>query len=59
MLPAIACTLLLAVVTLGSVDPATLSEDGHFTPLFGASIDFEGKHRAEARHAWEAVKANG
>jgi hypothetical protein len=44
---------------VGSVDPDTLSEDGYFTPLFGGSIDLEGKHRAEARHAWEAVKANG
>jgi hypothetical protein len=44
---------------VGSVDPDTLSEDGYFAPLFGGSIDLEGKHRAEARHAWEAVKANG
>lgn len=44
---------------VGSVDPDTLSEDSYFTPLFGATIDLEGDHRAEARHAWEAVKANG
>jgi hypothetical protein len=44
---------------VGSVDPASLSDDGYFTPLFGASIDLDGDHPAEARHAWEAVKANG
>jgi hypothetical protein len=44
---------------VGSVDPATLSDDSYFTPLFGASIDLDGEHRTEARHAWEAVKANG
>jgi hypothetical protein len=44
---------------VGSVDPDTLSEDSYFTPLFGGSIDLEGDHRTEARHAWEAVKANG
>ena len=38
---------------------ATLSEDGYFTPLFGASIDLDGDHPAEARHAWAAVKGNG
>jgi len=26
--------------------------------LFEGSIDLDGKHRAEARHAWTAVKAN-
>jgi hypothetical protein len=45
--------------SFGSVDPDTLSEDGYFTPLFGGSIDLGGEHRAEAHHAWEAVKANG
>jgi hypothetical protein len=44
---------------VGSVDPATLSDPGTFAPFFAGSIDLEGDHRAEARHAWEAVKANG
>ena len=43
---------------VGSVDPATLSEDGYFTPRFGGSIDLDGDHPAEARHAWTAVKAD-
>ena len=44
---------------VGSVDPTTLRIQDDFGPLFGASIDLEGDHPAEARHAWEAVKANG
>jgi hypothetical protein len=44
---------------VGTVDPATLSDPGMFAPFFAGSIDLEGEHRAEARHAWEAVKANG
>lgn len=44
---------------VGSVDPATLSDPGMFAPFFAGSIDLEGEHRAEARHAWTAVKVNG
>jgi hypothetical protein len=44
---------------VGTVDPATLSDPGMFAPFFGGSIDLDGEHRAVARHAWAAVKANG
>ena len=44
---------------IGSLDPATLRIAEGFGPLFGGSIDLEGDHPAEARHAWTAVKANG
>ena len=44
---------------VGSVDPATLRVEDGFGPLFGGSIDLEGDHPAEARHAWTAIKANG
>ena len=42
---------------IGSVDPATFRDTGTFAPFFKGSIDLEGDHRAEARHAWTAVKA--
>jgi hypothetical protein len=44
---------------VGSVDPATLRIEDGFGPLFGGSIDLEGDHPTEARHAWTAIKANG
>ena len=44
---------------VGSVDPATLRIEDGFGPLFGGSIDLEGDHRAEARHAWTAIKSDG
>jgi hypothetical protein len=44
---------------VGSVDPATLSDEGSFAPFFEGTIDLDGKHPAEARHAWTAVKSNG
>jgi hypothetical protein len=44
---------------IGSVDPATLRVEDGFGPLFGGSIDLEGDHPAEARHAWTAIKRDG
>jgi hypothetical protein len=44
---------------VGSVDPATLRVEDGFGPLFGGSIDLEGDHPLEARHAWTAIKSNG
>jgi len=44
---------------VGSVDPATLSDPGMFAPFFAGSIDLEGEHRTEARHAWTAIKSDG
>ena len=44
---------------VGSVDPATLSDEGSFAPFFEGTIDLDGEHAAEARHAWTAVKSNG
>jgi hypothetical protein len=44
---------------VGSVDPTTLRVEDGFGPLFGGSIDLEGDHRAEARHAWTAIKSEG
>ena len=44
---------------VGSVDPATLSDPGLFAPFFAGSIDLDCMYRAEARHAWAAVKAKG
>ena len=44
---------------VGSVDPATLRDEDGLGALFGGSIDLEGDHPAEARHAWTAIKANG
>ena len=43
---------------VGTVDPSTLTDHDTFGPLFEGSIDLDGPHRAEARHAWTAVKAN-
>jgi hypothetical protein len=44
---------------VGSVDPATLHDKGGLGALFEGSIDLDGDHPAEARHAWTAIKANG
>ena len=44
---------------VGSVDPATLRVEDGFGPLFEGSIDLEGDHPTEARHAWTAIKSNG
>jgi hypothetical protein len=44
---------------VGSVDPATLRDKGGLGALFEGSIDLEGDHPVEARHAWTAIKANG
>jgi hypothetical protein len=43
---------------VGSVDPDTLTDTGSFAPFFKGSVDLEGEHRAEARHAWTALKAS-
>jgi hypothetical protein len=43
---------------VGTVHPATLRDEAGFGPLFEGSINLDGEHRAEARHAWTAVKAN-
>ncbi len=43
---------------VGNVDPATLRDEDGFGPLFEGSIDLDGEHPGEARHAWTAVKAN-
>jgi hypothetical protein len=43
---------------VGSVDPSKLNDQDGFGPLFEGSIDLDGPHRAEARHAWTAVKGN-
>jgi hypothetical protein len=44
---------------VGSVDPATFRDKGGLGALFEGSIDLEGDHPTEARHAWTAIKSNG
>jgi hypothetical protein len=43
---------------VGSVDPATLRIAAGLGPFFEGSIDLDGKHGAEAHHAWTAIKAD-
>jgi hypothetical protein len=43
---------------VGSVNPATVRDKGGLGTLFEGSIDLEGDHPTEARHAWTAIKAN-
>ena len=44
---------------IGSVDPATLRDEGWVGLLLEGHINLEGEHRTEADHAWTAVKSNG
>jgi hypothetical protein len=43
---------------VGSVDPATFRIEDGFGPHFGGSIDLDGDHPTEARHAWTAIKSD-